>query len=63
MKGEIKERLKNLALEVFLVPAAHQLNLLVEDPLLEKKLRFECESFIKRSFTEESKKKEKENGE
>ena len=57
MKGDIKERLKNVALEVFLVPAAHQLNLLVEDPTLEKKLRVECELFIKRSFTDDKRNK------
>ena len=40
--------LLDLAVQIILVPAAHKLNLLVQDYKLERKLRLPCESFVKR---------------
>jgi len=35
---------------MLLVPAAHKLNLLVQDYQLEKKLRVPCEAYIRRTL-------------
>ena len=35
-----------------LVPAAHKLNLLVQDYQLEKKLRVPCEAYIRRTLSQ-----------
>jgi hypothetical protein len=40
----------NLAVQIVLVPAAHKLNLLVQDYQLERKLRLPCEAYIRRTI-------------
>ena len=40
--------LMQLALQIILVPASHQLSLLVQDFAIESKIRSTCETFVKR---------------
>lgn len=37
-----------MALQIMLLPAAHSLKLLVQDPVLERDLRKQCQEFVKR---------------
>ena len=50
---DLRRELFCLALQILLVPASHQLQLLVQDVALERQLRKQCEAFIKRAVSEE----------
>ena len=48
--GGSDDYLFDLAVQIVLIPAAHKLNLLVEDYELESQLRRQCDAFIQRTI-------------